>query len=592
MRVRTLGFAVLSLTFATLLEAPKTLTQTPSVRRTPPQKAVIASPAAERPGFKGILEPVNYGNDIKFTDAFFTGADEGWVSGEHATILHTADAGKTWSAEVGGDPANSEHPIRSLRFLSAKLGWAIQSDPDRLLRTTDGQNWQELGPIPRGVQDYTFTSASHGIVLANGSMNYYRGGVFLTEDSGKTWKPLMECTMSTTVNALAHTESCWFVRLEMLSHRTGYALACDNNNSLAFFHTDDAGRSWNYRALPIDAAGCKEADFFFTDANHGVLVFKEGKTYVTNDGSNWTAMLATTLGPQIRFADPQIGWTLWSSPSNWRAARISYTTDGGQHWKASADIDLPLHNGAEYKFAFPRRDRAYIIGNHGMVYRYSMVPQTYTAPNSFAAPLMPSFDTSALTAAASRVSKDIAQLQPQIAAAATGNASSVVATEANSASGGFTQDTAPAPALPAQATPNTVDFGSTGFTQDVDASPASAPLQQCCGPTLRNLQSDLTNFNQAAPLATSQFRSLNLVIAGFQVVTNLLNQAQQLRTAFSNLKHAPNLQAASAALQQLSTHANFTQQTASTGFQNPGTWYATPAAAGGFVQDVGTPVNP
>ena len=80
------------------------------------------------------------------------------------------------------------------------------------------------------------------------------------------------------------------------------------------------------------AGGCRGADFFFTDANHGLLVFKEGKTYLTNDGNNWTVMLATTLGRQIRFADSEVGWTIWSSPSNWRAARISDTTDGGLHW--------------------------------------------------------------------------------------------------------------------------------------------------------------------------------------------------------------------------------------------------------------------
>jgi photosystem II stability/assembly factor-like uncharacterized protein len=391
MKMRQSWLAALILSSSTLagnivLNAPGACAQTRK------QTTRSATPAAEKAKFKGFLEPVNYQQDVKLTDAFFTSVDEGWVSGEHATILHTVDGGKNWTAQVGGDPANSEHPIRDLRFLNAKLGWAIQDGPERLLQTTDGQNWQELGPSPRGVQDFIFTSERHGILLANGSVEYYRGGIFLTEDAGKTWKPLMECTMSTTVNGLAHTEACWFVRLEMLSNSSGYALACDNNDSLAVFHTGDAGRTWNYRVLPFTAGGCKGADFFFTDANHGLLVFKEGKTYVTNDGNNWTVMLATTLGPQIHFADSEVGWTLWSSPSNWRAARITYTTDGGQHWKASANIDLPLHNGAEYRFTFPRRDRAYIIGDHGMIYRYSIVPSSYTAANGFNAPLMPGFD--------------------------------------------------------------------------------------------------------------------------------------------------------------------------------------------------------
>ena len=306
MKMRQSWLAALILSSSTLagnivLNAPGACAQTRKQTTRP------ATRAAEKAKFKGFLEPVNYQQDVKLTDAFFTSVDEGWVSGEHATILHTVDGGKNWTAQVGGDPANSEHPIRDLRFLNAKLGWAIQDGPERLLQTTDGQNWRELGPSPRGVQDFMFTSERHGILLANGSVEYYRGGVFLTEDAGKTWKPLMECTMSTTVHGLAHTEACWFVRLEMLSNSSGYALACDNNDSLAVFHTGDAGRTWNYRVLPFTAGGCKGADFFFTDANHGLLVFKEGKTYVTNDGNNWTVMLATTLGHRSTSPIPRSG---------------------------------------------------------------------------------------------------------------------------------------------------------------------------------------------------------------------------------------------------------------------------------------------
>lgn len=605
-----------------LLSIPLSVSaQTPTTRNPVRQQRTTPKPPsrsdAEQSQLKGILEPVNYSQDIKLTDVFFTSADEGWVAGEHATILHTADGGKNWTAQVGGEPNNQEQQIRLIRFLDSKHGWAVQScsgvcaEGDRLLSTRDGQNWEEAGTLPRGGVDFAFTSGHHAIALTNGSPGYSRGAIFLSDDTGKAWKPLMECTMNTTVNGLAHTDGCWFVKLELLSHRSAYALACDNNYSFAFFHTNDAGRTWNYTVLPFTAPDCKGADFFFTDPTHGLLTLKDGKTYITTDGNNWTVLLATTLGPQMRFADPQVGWTLWSSKSNWRAARISYTVDGGQHWKASADIDLPLHNGDSYKFAFPRRDRAYIIGDHGMIYRYRVVPTSYTASNAFNAPAMPGFDTSALAAAATRVRKDIADLQAQIATASGGTVSSSQGASANASGGGFTQNPgtassaqvqppASAPAGSGGFTQDTAAFGSDptdanftqGFTQNVDASPPSAPLQSCCGPALQNLQTDLTGFNQAAAVNTSQFRSLNMVIAGVQLVTNLVNQTRQLRDSFSALKHASNLQAASTALQQLSSKANFTQQTVSTGFPDPGTWYATNAQSGGFVQDVSTPANP
>ena len=50
------------------------------------------------------------------------------------------------------------------------------------------------------------------------------------------------------------------------------------------------------------------------------------------------------------------------------AARVNYTVDGGRHWKASADIKFPPNTPDDYPLSFPRRDRAYVIGPHGMIY--------------------------------------------------------------------------------------------------------------------------------------------------------------------------------------------------------------------------------
>jgi primosomal protein N'' len=86
---------------------------------------------------------------------------------------------------------------------------------------------------------------------------------------------------------------------------------------------------------------------------------------------------------------------------------------------------------------------------------------------------------------------------------------------------------------------------------------------------------------------TSQYRPLNLIIAGLQLAATLMNQGQSLWTQFKTLKHAPNPQAAAQALQQLSTTLNKLQQASSQGLQNPGAWFAANAPAA-FTQDVGT----
>ena len=322
-------------------------------------------------------------------DVSFTSTENGWVVGEHVTILHTSDGGNKWTAQLGGNPSNQEPQIRLVRAIDAHHAWVIEENPERVLATSDGENWSELGNSPRGVVDFSFTSVQHGILLANGSKEYYHGGVFLSEDGGKTWKPQMECKMSTTVQGLAHNDECWFIRLQALSPRSLYALAADNSDSLALFHSEDQGLSWKYNVLPFK--GGREHDFSFADSKNAVVVFHgDGKTYATEDGGdNWHVLLATTLASQIHFADPEVGWTLGSNRNNWRAARVSYTVDGERHWAASADINFPPQNPDDYRFSFPHRDHAYVIGPHGTIYRYRIVPAELKVLKALPAPVMP-----------------------------------------------------------------------------------------------------------------------------------------------------------------------------------------------------------
>lgn len=566
------------------------------------------------PGEKGIFEPVNYGQDINLTDAFFVSPDVGWVSGEHATILKTTDGGATWTAQVGGDAGNGDKPIGQLRFLDQNHGWAIQEGP-KLLRTLDGQNWQEVnGKFPPGVPvlDYAFTSVRHGILLGGNGDAFY-----VTNDGGRQWQSVAPCQLRATVQGLAQTPSCHFIRLQMLSPESGLALAWwsgDDGERLVVFRTDDAGAHWNY-VVP-DVRDSRYADAFFTDLNHGVLVFNnDQKTYVTSDGGkSWRGLLSggivlSSPGP-VLFADPEVGWALGHSTVNRDAYRICFTADGGQHWRNSADVVFPGNLFTQLKFTFPRRDRAYVIGPHGMIYRYRIVPASYAAAHALPGPLMPGFGAMELSAKADTIRRDIEALRsklPQVAGAAGANPATPAASGATDPSGGFSQSagvTAPDAAavqqagnsLPRDAAGNPAadawfvqdntgaGVASGGFVQD--ASPPSAAIADCCAAGLQQLQADTSGFVTMIPTVTSQYRPLNLIVAGVQLAASLMNQGQSLWSQFRAFKHAPSAQAASMALQQLSVALNTVQQTSSGGFQNPGGWFAANAPAS-FVQDVG-----
>ena len=56
-----------------------------------PAKPGAAAEKTAQPKFKAIWEPVNYKQDLTLTGVFFVSDEEGWVTGEHGTILHTKD---------------------------------------------------------------------------------------------------------------------------------------------------------------------------------------------------------------------------------------------------------------------------------------------------------------------------------------------------------------------------------------------------------------------------------------------------------------------------------------------------------------------
>src|SRR5688500_632329 len=107
----------------------------------------IADPAqAQSSEVKGAREPVNYSDDLGFTDVLFVTPDIGDVSGAAGTILKTVDAGGTWTPQLGGDPNSGEAPIRQLLFVTEHAGWAVQvaSAHSTLLRTQDGETWEPI----------------------------------------------------------------------------------------------------------------------------------------------------------------------------------------------------------------------------------------------------------------------------------------------------------------------------------------------------------------------------------------------------------------------------------------------------------------
>jgi photosystem II stability/assembly factor-like uncharacterized protein len=522
----------------------------------PAQAASTSSPSQ----VKAIWEPMNYPDDVTLEDVFFVNQQVGWVAGKGTGgfIMHTSDGGKNWEIQVG-DPHSNDANITDMHFLDAVHGWAVQGD--QLIRTTDGKTWQTIGPFAPNnpLAEYRFISLQDGFEAAG----YFSGStIFATHDGGRSWKSVYQCQTTLQVNGLVRNTACFFHDLAFPSAQVGYAVGGAFDGSwAAIAKTTDGGASWKVIFATTDMAAVSTA--FFTDENNGVIRLQDKRVFITSDGGQSWQGATGSAEATIKFADPTVGWScvLQYGPA------CSYTLDGGKSW-TSRSFNLPADI---YGYSVPRRDQVYLVGDHGMIYRYRIVPASYTAQGIVDAPLVPAYG-GALNDQLDQMRSHCKEIQDKLGAIAsqsypppqprfpTAHLMTAAYETSEPEPQSFTQDTS------AQTRPQ-------GFAQDTSsqaaiAAPASPAMQSCCATQLQSLQTSVSSFSQQVPAFSGQFRNLNLLFVGMNMLNNLVSQAHSIQAAFVALKQAPNLQAATTALQNLSTQVEGTSQTLSSGFQN------------------------
>lgn len=125
--------------------------------------------------------------------------------------------------------------------------------------------------------------------------------------------------------------------------------------------------------------------FFFLDEKTGYHVRSGARVYRTADGGQTWQGIVAKLGvgnPKIRFVDHEVGWSCLGQ--TW-----AYTVDGGRHW-TTRQVRFPAPVAA---FSLPGRDRGYVVGEHGMIYRYRVVPSDYTSNGVLEGSMMPAADS-------------------------------------------------------------------------------------------------------------------------------------------------------------------------------------------------------
>jgi len=205
----------------------------------------------------------------------------------------------------------------------------------------------------------------------------------MTRDAGQTWKPVTTCAAKVMVNGLTRNVGCSFKAMSFPSTSTGYVAAesPDTKDNLFLAKTTDGGATWTILTLDVHDDGPGPEDLCFTDDNTGFIRVGNGDTgklYKTADGgASWTA-IAPSAGNAMRFsADKRAGWAF-------RYSHFGFTGDGGDRW-SSRQVTFPA---SPWDSSLPLSNFGMVVGEHGMIYRYRIVPYAYTAKGMLAAPMM------------------------------------------------------------------------------------------------------------------------------------------------------------------------------------------------------------
>lgn len=490
-----------------------------------------ALPAAAQTKPKAVFEPVSFSEDLDLRSVFFVDDDTGWASGEAGTVLHTADGGESWTAQLGGDPQGSESPIEDLRFLDRNTGWAVggaeATVQRKLLGTTDGRSWRQVGVVgtPHGsYSDYAFISARDGFFLEAADV----GAIYRTRDGGRNWEPaLARCSAKVRLGGLNKDLTCSLKDLFFLTPELGWAVGAGSAGTIFVLRTVDGGASWEYLFVEPNLGHPDEPHFrqhvVFLDEHRGFLALpRADKLLKTEDGGRtWQVAPVAAVEGSLRFGDPEVGWNLGQE-------KLLCTANGGASWTSRA-LRFPAD---VHDFSVPSRRRAYVVGGSGMVFRYRVVDAAYQNPEALPAPLLPGV-SDPLTPHLAAVARAAETLEGKLESAPAGEESSV---------------------------------------------------GECCGTELAALDSGIVSFVADVPPVTARYRNLNLVLAGLQMISRLKAEADGMREAFRALKGAPDVATASTALQDLLARVEAAKGMIAEGFDAPPPLSATAPPPAEFVE--------
>ena len=297
---------------------------------TPKGETSPTPPVNQEPGWSPTNAPEA---GSRYDDIWFISPEVGWAVNSDGLVLHTEDAGETWTQQFR-TPAVGTRAVylRCISFGNDQKGWVGTLTEDyRMFKTENaGINWQLVSNLPSNspLAICGLYAVNESVVYASGS-NYpykrYPARVIKTTDGGITWTAMeMGEYASNLIDIFFFDEMHGFVV-------GGYSDKEDPEPEKnvpdysdvvpVVLYTEDGGITWDNRV-----------------AN---LTFEPGE---------W--------GWKINFVNQNVGYV---SLESFNRAAILKTTDGGKTW-IRLPIDDPQGNANLEGVGFITEDRGWVGG--------------------------------------------------------------------------------------------------------------------------------------------------------------------------------------------------------------------------------------
>ncbi len=274
--------------------------------------------------------PLN--NWQRWYDVTFSGTQNGWILGDHGSILKTTDGGTTWAEKAVGFNVI----FTSLFHLSPASLWAVGQSGAVYESADSGETWTR--------HDLGVTSTFRAIAFVGPVVGYLAGDgdILRTTDGGGTW--------STIVADSTQSFQCLTAR--------GYdILSVGSSRGLSIYSSPDGGLSWSTTGVEltgsINAVAPSDSSALWAAGDSGKVFYR------ASTASPWQSV-ATPGSATIRRLFARDGSHIYGAGDG---GAIWYSTDAGTHWYSQYGADT--HD--LFGLTFTDSTHGFAVGSGGSV---------------------------------------------------------------------------------------------------------------------------------------------------------------------------------------------------------------------------------